>query len=183
MLSYTGGGAVKDAVLPTNAVDGLYKARRKRRYGPKSKMGCFTCKQVDISHLIYPLLTSPRIRRVKCDETRPGCLRCKAFGTKCDGYPEDTISENLPLKLATLAPLFNRHLGSKQLTGMISPTPSLDLNLDEIEMKYFQSFVEDRFNRPRSLSGEWLNVVLQECHATASTRHATGKSGLLKFHQ
>lgn len=29
-----------------------------------------------------------RIRRVKCDETRPApCKRCTAYGVKCDGYP------------------------------------------------------------------------------------------------
>ncbi|PQE32906.1 C6 zinc finger domain-containing protein [Rutstroemia sp. NJR-2017a WRK4] len=31
-----------------------------------------------------PLLTP--LRRVKCDETKPSCLRCKNFGRKCDGY-------------------------------------------------------------------------------------------------
>jgi hypothetical protein len=29
----------------------------------------------------------PRIRRVKCDETKPHCLRCAQTGRKCDGFP------------------------------------------------------------------------------------------------
>ncbi|KAF6824225.1 C6 zinc finger domain protein [Colletotrichum plurivorum] len=46
------------------------------RHGlPKVKTGCITCK-----------LTSPRIRRVKCDEARPACNRCVSTGRKCDGY-------------------------------------------------------------------------------------------------
>src|SRR4051812_6499820 len=27
-----------------------------------------------------------RIRRVKCDEAKPACMRCVRFGHKCDGY-------------------------------------------------------------------------------------------------
>jgi len=27
-----------------------------------------------------------RIRRVKCDETQPACLKCTSTGRKCDGY-------------------------------------------------------------------------------------------------
>lgn len=29
-----------------------------------------------------------RIRRVKCDETRPACLKCKSTGRDCDGYQD-----------------------------------------------------------------------------------------------
>ncbi|KAK4216722.1 hypothetical protein QBC37DRAFT_278556, partial [Rhypophila decipiens] len=37
----------------------------------RSRIGCITCK----------------IRRVKCDETRPACNRCISTGRTCDGYP------------------------------------------------------------------------------------------------
>ncbi|MCJ1306946.1 hypothetical protein MMC25_000590 [Agyrium rufum] len=43
---------------------------RKRVYSPKVRTGCITCK----------------IRRVKCDEQKPECLRCRDTGRKCDGY-------------------------------------------------------------------------------------------------
>jgi hypothetical protein len=42
-----------------------------RRYAPKTKTGCTTCK----------------IRRVKCDEHKPHCHRCTSTGRRCDGYP------------------------------------------------------------------------------------------------
>ncbi|KAF1982122.1 hypothetical protein K402DRAFT_397855 [Aulographum hederae CBS 113979] len=42
----------------------------KRAGGAKVKTGCITCK----------------IRRVKCDETKPSCTRCTSTGRKCDGY-------------------------------------------------------------------------------------------------
>ncbi|KAK5115946.1 hypothetical protein LTR62_000402 [Meristemomyces frigidus] len=41
-----------------------------RRYAPKTRTGCTTCK----------------IRRVKCDELKPSCERCTSTGRKCDGY-------------------------------------------------------------------------------------------------
>ncbi|KAK1240992.1 hypothetical protein MKX08_000966 [Trichoderma sp. CBMAI-0020] len=36
----------------------------------KSKVGCITC----------------RIRKVKCDERKPACMRCVSSGRTCDGY-------------------------------------------------------------------------------------------------
>ncbi|KAK1963800.1 hypothetical protein LY78DRAFT_716079 [Colletotrichum sublineola] len=44
----------------------------------KVRTGCVTCKT----------------RRVKCDEAKPSCNRCTAFGLKCDGYrPAGSSSE------------------------------------------------------------------------------------------
>ncbi|KAG4428674.1 hypothetical protein IFR05_015839 [Cadophora sp. M221] len=47
--------------------------QRKRRRAPKVKTGCGTCK----------------IRRIKCDETKPNCERCSTTGRVCDGYISD----------------------------------------------------------------------------------------------
>ncbi|EMD01179.1 hypothetical protein BAUCODRAFT_45255, partial [Baudoinia panamericana UAMH 10762] len=56
-----------------------------RRYAPKVRTGCLTCK----------------IRRVKCDEQRPSCNRCSSTGRKCDGYPSPFIAaEPEPLSTA-----------------------------------------------------------------------------------
>ncbi|RSM06703.1 hypothetical protein CEP52_005589 [Fusarium oligoseptatum] len=48
-----------------------FKPPFKRRFKPKAKTGCHTC----------------RIRRIKCDETRPACRRCISTDRVCDGYP------------------------------------------------------------------------------------------------
>jgi hypothetical protein len=32
------------------------------------------------------LNSASRIRKVKCDEARPSCIRCTSTGRKCDGY-------------------------------------------------------------------------------------------------
>ena len=47
----------------------------RRKYTPsqtrhRSYKGCWTCKR----------------KRIQCDETRPGCNRCSARGTTCEGY-------------------------------------------------------------------------------------------------
>ncbi|KAK9242857.1 hypothetical protein V1506DRAFT_546150 [Lipomyces tetrasporus] len=43
----------------------------------RSRNGCITCK----------------IRRVKCDEEKPSCHRCRSAGRKCDGYgPPSTLA-------------------------------------------------------------------------------------------
>ncbi|KAJ5102763.1 hypothetical protein N7532_003292 [Penicillium argentinense] len=47
---------------------------RSRKSTPKVRTGCATCK----------------IRRVKCDETRPTCHRCKTTGRICPGYAPPT---------------------------------------------------------------------------------------------
>ncbi|KAM3554906.1 hypothetical protein MY1884_005881 [Beauveria asiatica] len=49
---------------------------RRKRWAPKVKTGCVTC----------------RVRRVKCDETKPHCKRCTAYGYLCDGYLTPTTS-------------------------------------------------------------------------------------------
>ena len=41
-----------------------------KRKHHKTRAGCVTCKK----------------RRVKCDETKPECRRCQAYGTTCEGY-------------------------------------------------------------------------------------------------
>ncbi|KAJ8069385.1 hypothetical protein OCU04_003039 [Sclerotinia nivalis] len=47
------------------------RERQRRASRPKVKTGCNNCK----------------IRRVKCDETRPQCTKCVRSGRHCDGYP------------------------------------------------------------------------------------------------
>ncbi|KAI8954456.1 hypothetical protein F4801DRAFT_503236 [Xylaria longipes] len=46
--------------------------RKPRKFAPKSRLGCKTCK----------------IRRIKCDLSRPSCLKCQSTGRTCDGYSE-----------------------------------------------------------------------------------------------
>ncbi|KAF2813711.1 uncharacterized protein BDZ99DRAFT_567463 [Mytilinidion resinicola] len=47
-----------------------------RQFKIRVKTGCTTC----------------RIRRVKCDETKPACIRCTRTGRKCEGYTDAALS-------------------------------------------------------------------------------------------
>lgn len=67
--------------------------KRTRKAHNKVRTGCLTCK----------------IRRKKCDETKPECNRCTSTGRKCDGYavpvlqsstsPDDSQDPPLPVSL------------------------------------------------------------------------------------
>ncbi|PMD18899.1 hypothetical protein NA56DRAFT_705935 [Hyaloscypha hepaticicola] len=54
------------------ALSGSEKTKRTRKPVKRERTGCITCK----------------IRRVKCDVTKPMFQRCQKFGTKCDGYAQ-----------------------------------------------------------------------------------------------
>lgn len=61
----------------------------KRRWTPKVRTGCRTCKY-DLPSLsvvaISPALISRRTRRIKCDEIKPTCRRCRTGGYNCSGW-------------------------------------------------------------------------------------------------
>ncbi|KAK3671148.1 hypothetical protein LTR78_008949 [Recurvomyces mirabilis] len=68
------------------------KTKKPRTSKPKVRTGCTTCK----------------IRRVKCDETKPACTRCTTTGRKCDGYyipPRKNARKESPEARAPSAPL------------------------------------------------------------------------------
>jgi hypothetical protein len=78
----------------------------------KSHTGCITCK----------------IRRVKCGEERPSCLRCSSTGRKCDGYIED--------RRTTSEYLFNDgHVIE------ISACPAAYFDIEATEMEAFEFFI------------------------------------------
>ena len=60
----------------------------------KRSSGCITCR----SEAAFPpppllLLTSKSGRKVKCDEVKPACERCKKATYKCAGYDQPWLSE------------------------------------------------------------------------------------------
>ncbi|KAL6245744.1 hypothetical protein RBB50_006897 [Rhinocladiella similis] len=83
---------------------------RKGRLGSKkSTNGCVTCK----------------IRRVKCDEQRPSCQRCRSTGRRCDGYPGSTSSSGAPASLQV-------HSISR---------PDQYVNVEQTELRSFEFFI------------------------------------------
>ncbi|KAH8600109.1 hypothetical protein B0O99DRAFT_503521 [Bisporella sp. PMI_857] len=66
-----------------NNTDGERTVRARRASKPKVKTGCNNCK----------------LRRVKCDETRPQCTKCVRSGRHCDGFPavKRTLDVAIPI--------------------------------------------------------------------------------------
>ncbi|KAB8297250.1 hypothetical protein EYC80_002617 [Monilinia laxa] len=123
-------------------------APRRRRCGPKVKTGCQTCK----------------IRRVKCDETKPSCQRCVSTGRRCDGYATDP---------KRLSPEVQSVLEIQRIPTLLPGTVE--------ERRGFQYFAS---NTATELSGYfdssfWEHLILQASVAEPSLRHAIVGLGTL----
>ncbi|KAF2498613.1 hypothetical protein BU16DRAFT_524701, partial [Lophium mytilinum] len=119
-----------------------------RRPNAKVRTGCETCK----------------IRKIKCDEAKPHCLRCTSTGRKCDGYSTSPVGRSfVNFNQSTIKPFIRADKSLHSLAG--SPEESRYLN-------YY-------FHRagPR-LSGNldsdlWMRIVLQFASVEPAIRHAT----------
>lgn len=83
--------AVSLSSTDTNQQSTSNPGKRVRKPHNKVRTGCRTCK----------------IRRKKCDETKPACHRCTSTGRKCDGYP---------LPLAALTSKMDAQVGKRNPT-------------------------------------------------------------------
>ncbi|KAN0116715.1 hypothetical protein V8E51_002692 [Hyaloscypha variabilis] len=119
---------------------------RARRSTKRSRTGCLTCK----------------FRKVKCDETRPFCNRCKAFGIGCDGY-EKPKSALGPPRL----PAFLSTDDESLCNTLIAPSLSGALHFDsEEEQRHFHTFQSETTYEICGIfeSVFWQRLVLQACH-------------------
>ncbi|KAI3398492.1 hypothetical protein diail_9174 [Diaporthe ilicicola] len=101
-----------------------------------------------------------RIRKVKCDETKPYCLRCTKTGRKCDGYLDP---RNLASRRRPRDPTPQDHVLG----------PLLDLSTPEEERAFY--FFQ-HVTAP-CISGDfdavfWRTVVLQVAQTEPAVRHA-----------
>ncbi|TVY39574.1 Transcriptional regulatory protein [Lachnellula occidentalis] len=138
-----------------NDVRASKKARASR---PKVKSGCITCK----------------VRRVKCDETKPHCVRCQKFGIGCDGYVTEPQQSQGLLQLRPRIPSVGPY------------TPSVSIHETEEESRYFHVFAEcmahelPGFFEGTISSNFWTQFILQESHNVTSIRHAVIALGALR---
>lgn len=103
-------------IRSSSAADCQYPRNRKRKWHTKVLTGCMKCKA----------------RRVKCDESKPKCLRCDKLGIQCPGYNvpvarlfEPHLSPHLPFdsdsdraKFDLFVKTGSRVLGSFQLNSL-----------------------------------------------------------------
>ncbi|KAI6244439.1 Aspercryptin biosynthesis cluster-specific transcription regulator atnN [Erysiphe necator] len=142
-----------------NACDSAIAVNYRIRH-PKVKTGCITC----------------RIRRVKCDETKPKCMRCCKYGTECGGYPPT------PSKNSIRNSKQNRILIPK-LQSIEGHTwlPALNLFESEAEKQYFNVFSNQIAAAifPYFNCESWIRIINQACTTNSSIRHAAIAIGAL----
>src|SRR6266536_6710913 len=108
-----------------------------------------------------------RIRRVKCDETKPRCNRCTSTGRKCDGYKPFAPNKTKKSKDVIKCP---SELASSSVTLY---NPSVDIKgsmYQRMSFHYFQS------RNIAQLPGNfepyfWDHLVLQFSHQDPTIRH------------
>ncbi|KAJ3547532.1 hypothetical protein NM208_g1463 [Fusarium decemcellulare] len=150
--------------MPQDALNS--RPPRKRAKHTRSKLGCGVC----------------RIRRVRCDLTRPACQRCTKTGRKCDGYPT-TESKGTP------SPAQKRALvssSSPALSGplVLSPGTLTSLNVDGYRaLDYFQTKAAPELCGFFE-SDLWSTLVLQISRREACVRQMIVALGFLheSFH-
>ncbi|KAL9628767.1 MAG: hypothetical protein Q9164_007152, partial [Protoblastenia rupestris] len=116
-------------------------------------------------HMLTSRLTACRLRRVKCDETKPSCNRCRKTGRECDGYLQIVKSQSSTRRLPS----------SSNTISNISPidlVTTLPGNAQERRyFDYFRHRILDDFSGCFS-SEFWDRLVLQVCHHDPAVRHA-----------
>jgi hypothetical protein len=111
-----------------------------------------------------------RIRRVKCDETKPDCNRCTSTGRKCEGYPVPTP----PRGDSRSPPTQHRAHGGETLYSLSLYRLSSEIPGNYIERR---SFYYLRERAIYDISGYfesefWDRLVLQISHTEPTVRHA-----------
>ncbi|KAH6691184.1 hypothetical protein BKA61DRAFT_742571 [Leptodontidium sp. MPI-SDFR-AT-0119] len=143
-------------------MNALMSKKKVRATHTKSKTGCRTCK----------------IRRVKCDESRPSCKNCCSTGRKCDGYgiwntvtiPASTTRETTP----TVITIYPQSRGDIPLgTSNINVFLTLPKLSDEEKMcfDYFRSTTITKIPGV-FYSHFWHKLVLQACVSEPAVLHA-----------
>jgi hypothetical protein len=130
--------------------------KRTRAHKPKVRTGCVTCK----------------VRRVKCDETKPFCLKCTKSGRKCDGY--------VPLKTWVFE--VRTQDQSSSSSPFLTSSPSSDYS-DPIEsrsLQYFRERTVPVLSNFAAAAQEFFNsTLLQAGHVEPAVKHMIIATALL----
>ncbi|KAF1833154.1 hypothetical protein BDW02DRAFT_553247 [Decorospora gaudefroyi] len=137
---------------------------RQRAWRPKTHSGCKTCK----------------IRRVKCDEEKPQCKRCRSTGRTCDGYDPAFRAPVPPSSLSQVPPQ-SRII--RDLTRSQSPiylASALRLETRE-ERESFEFFISHAISSLRGFldSPFWQREVLQAAHREPAIKHCVFALGAM----
>jgi len=114
-----------------------------------------------------------RVRRVKCGEEKPSCLRCTKFGILCDGYNESKTQPAVRWRPITRP--------KTSTPSEIVKDPSLPLFRHERDSKYFEIFCSRTAAEilPSFNSGALRQILLQASREESSIRHVVIALGAL----
>ncbi|KAK4174036.1 hypothetical protein QBC36DRAFT_358451 [Triangularia setosa] len=140
--------ALTIATTSTTTVSGQIK-KRTRASRPKVRTGCITW---------ILTMKASRIRRVKCGEEKPACLRCTSTGRTCDGYDKGSSSAYARYRSSPADPTRTAELAkvefvkacqwSEALRSMRRIAPA-DIDGTDTEKRFFARF--------RSSSSTWFD--------------------------
>jgi hypothetical protein len=112
---------------------------------------------------------------VKCDESRPSCLRCTRFGRRCEGYEANILPTSLR---GSVAP--KKLISPPKSWAVPAPPLRVSFNSDQ-EYLYFRHFCD---GASLSIAGFfdaqlWGRVILRAAERELSLRHAVIALGAL----
>lgn len=144
----------------------LAEMQGKQTTHKRSKTGCATCRQ----------------RRIKCDETRPQCMRCIKALLHCNYNPSYQVANvakapsNVQRRDRVLLP---RQNGFSSLTT-VRPTSTLpdETDMENQYLKYFEKETTAGFQSAWDWS-VWNRLMLQGCHHKKFIRDAVVAIGAL----
>lgn len=104
---------------------------------------------------------------MKCDETRPACLRCTSVGHVCDGYYHVQPSPSSPTDMLPIVPIVT--------------DPPFDLDTSPESKRSFAFFVQRTCPQLGGFFGSdfWERLVLQAAYHEPAIRHAAIAIGSL----
>lgn len=159
--------------------------RSQSRSGPgsKTRTGCKTCKCVDTSLNSWSrrfLTSSKRLRRVKCDEGKPTCKRCRDMYLECGGYvPQE--SRNSKKTEQRLLPLLPKAPKIPKTSTALVPGPPPRQFANDQEFQCFKFYCDTTATN----LGEYLDmalfshIVLQASEQESFIRHGVMALGAL----
>ena len=105
-----------------------------------------------------------RLRRVKCDETRPLCNKCLSTGRNCEGYPPGLLQRDSVISNRQLLPL-------QRSKPLVSIPPALHWSPLKISATDYERHAFEFFRRETAVplqmissNKQWLHVALQLGH-------------------
>ncbi|KAL1610256.1 hypothetical protein SLS60_001921 [Paraconiothyrium brasiliense] len=119
-------------------------------------------------------MTFFRARRVKCDETKPECLRCTKTGRKCEGYKHvQTARHDSPSAAASFRNSSFLVVPQKPTSPSIPKLPTRSLSPDAMENRSFLYFQTNTLPKWTEFfdSDLWSQKIMQLSHVEPAIKH------------